>query len=337
LQARGGYAEVHSRNHTGTIRFVFQYKIEKSSPLCTYELEIGLNNKQYPVIIREVLRYRRTGMEYGSPWKFLDFSEGKGHAITNEDSEIQNIKDAKREEFVLDSPDILAIKSLGQMKRFRAAVEFRRFIEDWFVSDFQINSARQMQDVAYNERLNRNGDNLANVAQFLRDKYPDRFNLILEKMSKRIPGVNKVDAKTTEDGRILLRFSDGRFSDPFAARFVSDGTIKIFAYLIMLADPNPHMLLCIEEPENQLYPHLLEILTEEFREYTFSGGQIFISTHSPDLVNALEPQELYFIKKQDNGYSRIESVADNELITNLYAAGDKLGYLWKQGLLEEAI
>jgi predicted ATPase len=337
LQARGGYAEVHSRNHTSNIRFVFQYKVEKSSPLCTYELEIGLNDKQNPVIIREVLRYRRTGMEYGSPWKYIDFSEGKGEAITNEDSEIQNIKDVKREEFVLDSPDILAIKSLGQMKRFRAAAEFRRFIEDWFVSDFQINSARQTQDVAYNDRLNRNGENLANVTQFLHDKHPEKFAEILRKMQEKIPGVNRVEAKTSEDGQILLRFSDERFKDPFAARFISDGTIKMFAYLIMLADPNPHKLLCIEEPENQLYPHLLELLAEEFRAYTFAGGQVFISTHSPDLVNALEPQELYFIKKQGDGYSNIESIADNKLIANLYAAGDKLGYLWKEGLLEEAI
>ena len=100
----------------------------------------------------------------------------------------------------------------------------------------------------------------------------------------------------------------------------------------MLADPNPHKLLCIEEPENQLYPHLLGILAEEFREYSFSGGQVFISTHSPDLVNAMEPEELFIIKKHD-GVSSIIAASSDENIVSLYQNGDKLGVLWQEGLL----
>ncbi len=55
----------------------------------------------------------------------------------------------------------------------------------------------------------------------------------------------------------LLRFQDGTFKDPFIARYVSDGTIKMVAYLVLLHDPNPHPFLCIEEPENQLSPKLI--------------------------------------------------------------------------------
>jgi predicted ATPase len=330
LQSRGGYSEVHSRDSDGNIRFILRYRIKPNHPLCTYELQIGLNENITPVIKVERLSYRRGSG--GKPWNFIDFSYGKGEAIPNEGAEMLNIQDAERETFVLDSPDILAIKSLGQMKRFQAAVEFRRLIEDWFVSDFQINAARQTQDVSYMEQLNRNGDNIANVTQFLSDKYPERYAKILEKMKTRIPGMEKVESKTTE-GRIFLRFSDGKFKEPFSSRFVSDGTIKMVAYLVMLADPNPHKLLCIEEPENQLYPHLLGILAEEFREYTLSGGQVFISTHSPEFVNAIEPNELFIIEKQD-GFSRVEAVAKNENVVSLYQHGDdKLGYLWQEGLL----
>jgi len=332
LQARGGYNEVHTRDANGDIFIKFQYRIETNSPLCTYELRISLDSNKNPVVEREILRYRRTGMEYGSPWKFIDFSRGSGEAITNEGAEMQNIQDAKREKFVLDAPDILAIKSLGQMKRFGAAVEFRKLIEDWFVSDFHINAARQTQDISYIEQLSRSGDNLANVAQFLHDKHPDRYEKILQKMKEKIPGISNVESKTTENGQILLRFSDGKFKDPFSARFVSDGTIKMFTYLVMLADPSPHKLLCIEEPENQLYPHLLGILAEEFRSYSFSGGQVFISTHSPDFVNAIELDELYIIKKQD-GVSKIVAVSDDENISSLCQHGDKLGVLWQEGLL----
>ena len=332
LQARGGYAEVHSRDTDGDIQIIFKYRISPNKPLCTYELHIGLNEKMVPVINRERLSYRRGSG--GRPWNFIDFSMGKGEAITNEGALPENIQDAERELFVLASPDILAIKSLGQMQKFGAALEFRQFLEDWFVSDFKIDTMKLTQDVSYNESLNRRGDNIANVAQFLFDQHQARFNEVLEKMQTRIHGIKKVEAKTTEDGGILLHFQDERFKDPFSSKYVSDGTIKMFAYLVMLADPNPHKLLCIEEPENQLYPHLLEILAEEFREYAAQDGQVFISTHSPDLVNAIELQELFLIKKQENGYAQIMPVAKNEQVVKLFEAGDKLGELWKQDLLD---
>jgi predicted ATPase len=192
---------------------------------------------------------------------------------------------------------------------------------------------RDIQDVAYHESLSRKADNLANVAQYLHDQHPEKFEQIREKMQKRIPGVTEVDAKTTETGGILLRFQDGKFKNPFASKYVSDGTIKMFAYLVMLADPNPHKLLCVEEPENQLYPKLLTVLAEEFREYTHAGGQLFVSTHSPDFVNAVEIDELFIVKKH-NGFSQIEAVAKNKIVASLYQEGDdKLGYLWQEGLL----
>jgi predicted ATPase len=334
LQSRGGYHEVHSRGTDGDISFLFKYRSAKKSPLCTYELQIGLNDKQQPVVNLELLSYRRGSK--GQPWRFFEYSLGKGYAITNEGVLKDDIKEAERREDPLKSPDILAINSLGQMDRFKAAADFRNFLEDWFVSDFQIDRMRLTQEVAYSETLNRKGDNIANVAQFLYDQHSDRFKRVLQKMKERIPGVSNVEAKTTDGGSgILLKFQDGRFKDPFSSRYVSDGTIKMFAYLVLLAEPNPHSLLCIEEPENQLYPHLLEILAEEFREYTASGGQVFVSTHSPDLVNAVEPHELYFISKQEDGFSQVKPMSENNLIVRLYNEGDKLGWLWKEGLLTQ--
>lgn len=64
--------------------------------------------------------------------------------------------------------------------------------------------------------------------------------------------------------RVLSRrlFQDGSFKTPFLDRYVSDGTIKMFAYLVLLYDPRPHPLLCVEEPENQLYPKLMAIVVK---------------------------------------------------------------------------
>lgn len=331
LSKRGGFKEVHSRERSGDIEIEIKFKPEESEPLVSYVLKISLNDKNEPIVNREILRFRRGS--HGSPWHMLDFSNGVGFAIAGEPESFKSVQNAERDEQKLDSPDILAIKGLGQFKKFKAVSAFRRFIEDWHVSDFHIEDARMTRDAGYSEQLSTTGDNLSLVARYMYENHRERFDSILEKMSSRVPGVKKVEAKEMEDGRIVLRFQDGKFRDPFAARFVSDGTIKMFAYLILLNDPKHHTLLCIEEPENQLYPKLLRELAEEFRQYAESGGQVFVSTHSPDFLNAVDINEIYCLVKKD-GFTSIKRARDIELIKNLFDAGDLPGSLWNQGFFE---
>ena len=331
LNKRGGYKEVCSRGSDGPIAFEIKFRNTEAvglRPLITYELEVGIEpGTNNPVILKEQLRYRRG--EHGAPYRFLDFSKGTGSAITNEEEYTSKKFNEQREQQTLDSPDILAIKGLGQFQKFKAISAFRRLLDNWYVSNFQIQDAREVRDTEYSEHLSRTGDNLAMVTKFLWENHPDIFENILDKFRKRVPGVENVIAEETQDGRIVLKFKDGGFEDPFVSRFVSDGTIKMFAYLVLLNDPINHPLLCVEEPENYLHPDLLPELAEEFREYAARGGQVFISTHSPDFVNALQPKELFWLTKK-NGYTTITKASDNPEIKALYQEGDKLGWLWKQ-------
>lgn len=332
LANRGGFDEVKSRGSAGNIEIELQFRLEISGTerLVTYVLEIGKVKGQV-IVEREILRYKRG--RYGSPYHFLDFSRGVGFAINNEENFAKKDEDLDREEQKLGSPDILAVKGLGQFDRFKAANAFRNFIEKWHVSDFHISEARPTQEAGYAEHLSARGENLALVAQYMFENQRDIFNEVLTKMERRVPGVKKVEAKTTEDGRIILRFQDGAFKDPFVARYVSDGTIKMFAYLLMLHDPEPHPLLCVEEPENQLYPSLLPELLEEFRLYAKKDGQVFITSHSPDLINAAELGEVYWLHKEA-GYTKINRAIDDQRVKSQFDEGNKLGYLWKSKFFE---
>jgi predicted ATPase len=241
----------------------------------------------------------------------------------------------QRDEQGLKSPDLLAIKGLAQFERFPAVVALGDLIERWHVSDFHISRARPEQEVGFAKHLSREGENLSLVVEHLHNEHPDTFDRILETLARRVPGVAHVETKQTEDGRILLRFQDGSFESPFLARYVSDGTIKMLAYLTLLYDPEPHPLLCVEEPENQLYPTLLWELTEEFRDYACRGGQVFISTHSPDLLNAAELDEVYWLQKED-GYTTVRRASEDAQVARYMQDGDQMGYLWKQGFFEGA-
>ncbi len=328
---RGGFRELVSRGEQGPVGITVKFR-ESGGRLATYELEIAAEGGRV-LVEREVLRYRRG--QYGRPWHFVDFSRGAGTAITNESVYGEEGAEERRAEYELDDPSILAIKGLGQFREFQVVSEFRSLIENWHVSDFHIADARPSTEAGYAEHLSPRGDNVAQVAQYLYENHPDRFRRVLEVMSQRVPGVSGVEAKPTEDGRLVLRFQDGSFKDPFIARYVSDGTIKMFAYLVLLYDPTPHPLLAVEEPENQLYPELLVELAEEFRDYARRGGQVFVSTHSPDFLNGLELDEIFWLAKKD-GFTTVHRASDSELLRNLVAEGDLPGALWKQGLFEGA-
>lgn len=233
---RGGFQTLVSRGHTGPIEIAIKFR-ESQGRLATYMLSVGLDESNRTVVDREVLRYRRG--QHGKPWHFLDFRRGSGAVITNEAAYGHEGVQQEREEYTLESPDVLAIKGLGQFEKFRVVAELRRLIEHWRIEH---PSARR--------------DDVAQAAQYMHEQHRDRFD------------------------RLVARFRDGDFEDPFVSRYVSDGTIKMFAYLILLHDPRPRPLLAVEGPENQLHPDLLRELSEEFRLYTKRGGQVFIPPYS---------------------------------------------------------
>ncbi len=333
-----GFQEVRSRNATGPIEIEIELKVrtelaDRRLRRVTYELHIDEIDGR-PVVVKEVLRYKR-GNQGGRPWTFLDFALGTGQVVTNEldmvDDEIAPIRETQ----TLKSPDILAIKGLAQFERFFSIAQLGSLIEKWYLSDFQVNLARPEAQTSYADQLSPSGENLSLVVEYLHKNHPLLFQDILDRLKHRVPGLTQVESKTTEEGRVLLRLQDGAFEDPFLARYVSDGTLKMLAYLVLLYDPAPHPLLCVEEPENQLYPSLLRDLAEEFRAYANRGGQVFVTTHFPDFLNATRLEEVVWLVKE-KGYTKIFRAADDEQLAAYVNAGDQLGYLWNQNLFPGA-
>jgi len=338
LSRRGGFREVKTRDVDGPIEIELKFRFPitthstHKTPLATYTLAVNEKDGK-GVVEREELRYRRGS--HGQPWKFLSFAYGEGEAVTNEFDDVKDESKLTREKQQLANPSILAIKGLAQFQRYPAVMALGQMIENWHVSDFHISTARRQPDAGYAEHLSSEGENLALVTQYLHDQHRDIFSDILKKLAERVPGISRVEAKTSEEGRVLLKFQDGAFKDPFLSRYVSDGTIKMFAYLLLLYDPTPHPLLCVEEPENQLYPKLLYELAEEFDRYAIRGGQVLVSTHSPDFLNAVDIESVFWLVKE-NGFTQIKRANEDEQISSFIAAGDKMGYLWKQGFFEGA-
>ena len=357
LRGRGGFERVKSQGADGPIAFEVYYKEEGNARPITYELAIDRDSSGRPYVLRERLRQRRQRQTRGWPFSFLILDKGKGVAWRG-DTEgqqidesdvpfdllnfIDTIKDDREEsretEVVeLDDGRKLGIATLGSLKQHPRIAAFRRFLEGWYLSYFTPDAARSLPLAGPQKHLNIHGDNLGNVVQFIQREHPRKFQSILDRIAKKIPGILRIDTEKSQDGRLLLRFNDKGFKDPFYSQQMSDGTLKVFAYLLLLEDPSPPPFLCVEEPENGLYHKLLETLAKEFRDHANSqrsGSQVFVTTHQPYFVDALAPEEVWVLEKGADGFSTIRRASDDPTVGNMVKEGLLLGGLWYSDYLD---
>ena len=354
-RGRGGFERIRSQGETGPIEFEVCYKEDANARPITYEVAIDADEFGRPYVVREGLSQRPTGVNYERPAVYLFFGGGKGFVfIGEEEGRVIDPKEEKLDFEALVTLDMaeesseteiieledrrrLGIATLGALKQHPHISAFRRFIEGWYISYFTPDAARGLPLAGPQPHLNIHGDNLGNVVQFLEREHPKRFRKILEGIAEKIPGIDRIDTEKTIDGRLLLRFNDRGFVDPFYAQQMSDGTLKVFAYLLLLEDPTPPPFLCIEEPENGLYHKLLETLADELREHASGpggGSQVFVTTHQPYFVDALDPQEVWILEKEADGFATIRRASDDPLVRNLVEEGLPLGGLWYSDYLD---
>ncbi|MBD2289511.1 AAA family ATPase [Microcystis wesenbergii FACHB-1317] len=357
VRGRGGFERLRCQGQEGSIEFQIYYKEDYNSRPITYELAIDLDTDNRPYVKKERLRQRRKGQKTGWPFSFLLLDEGKGIVWKGEEEGkqveegqdhfdlLKLIEKIKRGDYEdggelveLNDKRKLGIATLGSLKPHPRISLFRRFIEGWYLSYFTPDAARSLPLAGPQKHLNIHGDNLGNVVQFMEREHSQKFQNILNSISRKIPGIEKISTEKSPDNRLLLKFNDRGFQDPFYVQQMSDGTLKVFAYLLLLEDPSPPPFICIEEPENGLYHKLLETLAQEFRKHATGQrgrSQIFITTHQPYFVDALQPEEVWILEKGDDGFSRIKRASDNPLIKNLVSEGLPLGSLWYSDYLDE--
>ena len=133
---------------------------------------------------------------------------------------------------------------------------------------------------------------------------PTGFKKILSEIQDKIPNIERIEPMKLRNGQMVLEFFQKGFKEPFFSQRMSDGTLKLFAYYLLLNEGNPRQLVFVEEPENGLYHKYLAGLATEMKRNVGTGytKQLFITTHSPFFVNALTPEQVWVLEKDENGF-----------------------------------
>ncbi|KHD11164.2 ATPase [Candidatus Thiomargarita nelsonii] len=325
-EQRGRFRELRTRGGIGPLKFVLKYRENPNSPLITYYLAINETTRG-PIVEEEWLQWQLNSK--GKPFRFLDFRLGEGFVLPGE---FPGITDTRMTE-KLESAEMLAVNTLGQFSKHPRISALRRFISDWHLSYLTAENTRGIPEAGPQEYLSQSGNNLPNVIQYFREQYPQRLDNIIDRLCRRIPRMERVEIELLTDGRLLLRLKDAPFEQPVLAKYASDGTLKMLAYLMLLYNPEPLQFIGIEEPENHLHPRLLPELCEECRNAT-AQTQLMVTTHSPFFVNGLRPEELWVLYRDELGFTRARRASDMLGIKEFMAAGALLGQLWIEGYFE---
>lgn len=327
--ARGGFENLRTQGEDGPIEFELFFEDDDAERPIVYLLHVDMVDG-VPAVVKETLRQRQQGETLGKPYHFLKLENGSGKVWAGQSVEVKaQSKDLQRVR--LAEQDKLGITTLGNLSEHPRIVRLRSYIEQWYLSYFVPDAARELPPAGAQRWLDRKGSNVGNVLQYFQRQYPAEFAGILKRLAKAIPGLEKITPEQSKDKRLLLRFDESGYRDPFYQQSMSDGTLKMLAYAVLLEDPSPRPFIGIEEPENGLYVRLVERLASQFitranREPTTT--QILVTTHSPYFVDALSPQQVWLVRKNAEGHATAQRAADLPQIRELAAEGILLGSLW---------
>ena len=210
------------------------------------------------------------------------------------------------------------------------APELAEFMASWAFYSFLTSSMRARLPVKRALRLKPDGSNLAQVLMTLVHEEPKVYRRVEEALKQAIPEVEELLTPLTEDGKTYIAVREKGFTKPFDYHQLSDGTLKLLAYITAVSLPGTE-LACFEEPENFIHPHLLEMLVDLLKK---CDKQVILATHSPLLVDLVEPEDVIIVEKNEEGATVAKRIEDpDELRRKLNELGVGLGDYWSSGAL----
>jgi predicted ATPase len=167
--------------------------------------------------------------------------------------------------------------------------------------------------------LDRLGGNLPSIVDHLQRHYPRSWDEIFSTMRMVLPDLTEIELDYTSGRTLGLYFHEEGQGTRWGMSQVSDGTVQALAMLCAVYDPRTKFVV-IEEPANSIHPWILRAFVNACRSVA-GVKQVMLTTHSPILLNLLEPREVWIASRR-GGETRIALLVDiDPEIESLWAEG----------------
>jgi predicted ATPase len=312
-ERQGGIADIRTHGSTDPIEFELDCRVE--SALGQYRLVID-HEDDVPLVIEEKLVWQDSA---GASFDALELRRGAG-TVTRAGGEQEPIE--------LATPDLLGVGVVSQFAANAEVGKFRRFIAGIGLTDLDLTAMRRGAKATVPSKLEPSGRNIGVVVDFLRTVRQDQWSEIRRSLHKYVPGLEDIESLRQGDGNWIVRLREQGSEERIAPENISDGTLQLLGYLVALQTDTS--VLLVEEPEKQVHPRLHYRLAEDARR-TETAGQVLVATHAPEFVDALRPDEVWMLFRDESGFAQARRAADIPQLMAMVDSGGLLGNLWTEG------
>lgn len=295
--------------------FKLEDKESGKAKLIQYELSIVTSKFKSPVISSEKVMLVVNDDGVIKPVTILDMKEGLGSIINFEDGD-------KKANVGVEDEHLTALSLYGKITGYKDFVLLYKEISHWFFCSF---SSEEQSSYYYeggapggHKHLNSTGSNVGNVLEYIKMENEEKYERIVGEIKDKIPAM-----KHKKNLPQALKESPN----------------KLFLYLLLLRDSKPRSTIFIETPDKDLYHDMVDVLSDEMREYTMKNHycQIMFSTHNPYIIETLSPKEIWIFErtfKKDEGDVSIRCAGEDPLVMEMFHQGIGMGAIWYGGHLD---
>jgi predicted ATPase len=183
------------------------------------------------------------------------------------------------------------------------------------------------------------GEGIANALTDILLDDRERFIELEQRFIQLVPNISRISLKQ-EDNSNRLRLVDKYSEHLIPASDISDGTLRILAFLVALYQVGTPNIVCFEKPENGIHPWLFNRMMELLNLVATEGitgnpVQVLITTHSPVLLNYVKPEQVRAVEIDNEGKTQIHAlpIESARFQAAMEAYDGELGELWFTNLI----
>lgn len=292
------------------------------------DYRLRLREGEYGLVRHEQFRFKRTE----GPGRRLTVSSAGQDVKLRKNSRLQTTPALR-----LSSGNVSALGTLARVDDEEIGPgprEFFAFLSEIRYLDPVVREARTPDRIAQ-ATLADDASNLSTALFTLRERDPDAFTQLTRDLRSCLPGLEGIEFTRLGGAAssIVVQLREQGLHAPIDLADASFGTVRVLALLLALHEPDPPRLTIIEEVDHGLHPYALDVLVDRMREAS-GRAQLIVASHSPTLVNRLEPEEIVICDRDPETGESIIPAIEAEQIAAAVREGDwRAGELWFSDML----
>lgn len=320
LNERGGFARLLTYGHCREIRYDLLIYLEDQGYYLNYNLTLVCDGHGRPHVAAEEAIRIDLGEADATEQTLLKISEGQGLILDQGEQRPAEVADKI----------FPALSAYGALLAYPELQRLHRHISHWYFCQFnrKLQAGSGSETEGGQRHLNANCDNASNVLAYYKEEKPSEYSRIIKKIG-------------------MLLQDESLTGDAFLKGKITSGNLKLFTLLLLLEDPRPRPLICLEEPDIGLYHDMVDTLALEMREYTLRnpGCQIIYTTHNPYILESMRPDEVWVFERREvtsetSGnvlFAKARCVGQDPLVTAMYKQGVGMGSMWYSGHFDQQL